>query len=160
MPTVNVPNLIYRIQQIAADAVEEVTTTCAIANFLDTSPHLPCVTVRLDNVDYSDYSETRASEEVRSDVYTFIVRVVVAPRTADYDGRGETRLYQIMNAVRERFSANEWLTPTDADDPPDNLRHALLTSSTGLRLFAQTGTDAELVGVEFTLACTFDYYED
>ena len=92
MPTVNVPNIIYRIQQIAADAVEEVTTTCAIANFLDTSPHLPCVTVRLDSVEYGDYSDTRASEEVRSDVYTFVVRVVVAPRTADSDGRSAARL--------------------------------------------------------------------
>jgi len=131
MPTVNVPNLIYRIQQIAADAVEEITTTCAIANFLDTSPHLPCVTVRLDNVDYGDYSETRASEEVRSDVYTFIVRVVVAPRTADYDGRSETRLYQIMNVVRERFSVNEWLMPTDVDEPPDNLRPANVSRPRG-----------------------------
>jgi hypothetical protein len=161
MPTPDVNDLLSRVTTIAQEGLTSIGEIAdVVPYFIHTQGAFPYLTARISNVTNGDYTEESASEDFVTDVYTVTLRLIVAHLTADYEGRTEERLYDMMPAVREYLKRREGLQHANALTMPPYLRYALLTGMTGLQIFVNSGvntTTTQQVGCQFTIECTFDY---
>jgi len=160
MPNLN--DVLGRIISISKTALAGANVIADGVAFFDyTQGEFPYLTARISNVLYDDYIEGTPAEDLRTDVYTVTLRLIIAHLTADYDGRNETRLYDMIPGIREGLSQREQLQLAPAyTDIPLGLRHALVVGSRGLLIFNNAGVDGNSVtqvGTEFTIECRFDY---
>ena len=161
MPTPNINDVLSRVVGIANEGLASIGVVADTKPyFWHTQASFPYLTIRVSNVVYGDYPDELPSEDIVTDVYTLTLRLVLDHITADYDGRNEYRLYEMIPAIREYLKRRELLQSATALNAPAYLRYALDTGNTGLRVFTNSGVDTNntgQVGCEFTIECTFDY---
>jgi hypothetical protein len=84
-----------------------------------------------------------------------VARLVVGHLTDGYRGQPESALYAYLPAVIEAINARELLQSDSYPAALDGLIGARATGSSGLRIFQTAGIQAQQVGTEITVVCTF-----
>jgi hypothetical protein len=156
---IDINDVLGRITTIAKNALSAAGVTAdAVAYFDHTQGYMPYMTIRVSNVAYGDYQDTM--EDYATDVYTIVLRLVIAHLSADYDGRNEYRLYEMIPVIREGLRMRELLQIDGNSTAVPYLRTAIVQSGRGLVVFNNAGVDTQTalqVGTEFTIEATFDY---
>lgn len=144
--------ILNRVADIAEAAMTSIGVTAdAVPYFLHTQEAFPYFTVRISGVDVDS-----DSEEYDTELVTVTLRIIVAHATQGYVGEPETALYTYMPTLREYFNARQFLQSATYTTALTHLIQARMTSSTGLRIFENSGLAALQVGAEFNIECQFE----
>ena len=143
----------FRVLEIEAtlSAPSPPTGCDAVAQFLWTGESFPYWTNRLDRV---EITEDEDSEDF--DVYTVdaIGRLVIGHQTeAMYSGVVDANLNLWTFHITQYFNERGMLQSVTYPTVMDSLEHARCLGSNGLRIFPNSGVDAQQVGTEFRFRC-------
>lgn len=146
-----------------ASAVGVACFTDVIGGTLDSKPYFyhfqetfPYMTWRVGQDEITD-----EGEELDTDTYTIIGRLVTAHLTEGYAGEAEQALYSYIPPLKTAFNSNINLQTTGQfDDPMTHLIEARLARLTGYRVFQDSGFKSQQIGCEFYLICAFEQFID
>ena len=157
MANVDVNELLARcvvIEKAALAALTPSVSADAVPYFIHTQESFPYFTNRIGNVEVG-YD----SNEMDRDIYTVVIRLVVAHITQGYDGVVETDLYNYIPAIITAFNENEGLQSATYPAAMTNLIEGdqQRISCTGFRILETSGLQGiKQACAEFLLPCQFN----
>lgn len=153
MSSLPMEELLARVAELQIQALATVGVTCDAKDyFYHVQEEFPYWTNRLGAAEYSS-----ESEDLDTDTYNVIMRLVIAHLTSGYKGENEKNLITWIPVVKTYFNSREQLvTETTYPTAMDGLFWARVTSNTGFRIFESTGLSAMQIGTEFVLTALFD----
>lgn len=97
--------------------------------------------------------EPVGGEDVVTFQYTVTMRLVIAHLTEGYLGEWQSNAYEFIPAIITFFLQNPFLTSTTFSTELDFIdpNGVIITGTTGLRVFQNTGLNVRQGGVDFTL---------
>ncbi len=139
------------IEVAALAALSPAVTADAKPYMIHSQEAFPYFTHRVGNIAVESDSHDLDVYEVE-----LVARLVVGHITEGYHGQPESNLYTYLPALIATINARELLQSDTYTTALLGLVEARVSSSTGLRVFQMAGIQAQQVGTEITVVCTFD----
>lgn len=145
--------VLERLAAIEVEALADLSTPVtadAVPYMIHSQEAFPYFTNRVGVIDIESDSHDLDSYEIE-----IVARLVVGHLTDGYRGQPESALYTYLPAVIEAINARELLQSDSYPAALDGLIGARATGASGLRIFQTAGIQAQQVGTEITVICTF-----
>lgn len=157
MATLDINDTLARIISVGKAAMSGIGHPAdGVPYFYHTQETFPYFTVRMSNMDSAGYGASAQTEEMDSDIYSFVLRLVIGHVTEGYVGEREDLLYDAIPAVKLALNESGDLRAVGYTTAARYLVSARCINCSGYRIFENRGIAALQVGTEWTIQCEFN----